>query len=81
MYKPGKIDENADALSRIKINHSKECSKFANILASNENKSDSEKTESADEQEITIEEINNEFMNFVELYKNKSLIEYSTMHK
>lgn len=80
IYKPGKINKNADALSRIRINHFKECSKLSSkIYASNQNSpshSNSD-TDTADEQEITPDEIIHEFLNFVELYKTTSLIDYS----
>jgi RNase H-like domain found in reverse transcriptase/Reverse transcriptase (RNA-dependent DNA polymerase)/Integrase zinc binding domain/Integrase core domain len=38
IYKPGRINKNADALSRIKINYFKNCAKFqTKVYASNEN--------------------------------------------
>ena len=76
IYKPGKINKNADALSRIKINHFSDCSKFhSKILAANEESDDDENSDN--DEEITNEQISEEFNTFVKLYKTKSLIDYS----
>lgn len=76
VYKPGKTNKNADALSRIKINHFSECSKFnSKVLAANNDDSDNENSDTDDE--ITNEQIIQEFDTFSNLYKTKSLIDYS----
>lgn len=93
-YKPGKINKNADALSRIKVNHYKDCSDLSNkisILASNkdENETDDFRNRpSTSRQEIPIDEIESddeptldqiteEYNTFVNLYKIRSIIDYS----
>lgn len=76
-HKPGKINKNADALSRIKINHFQECINLnSRIFASNEKETE-EETEPNDLEENEIEEITEEYNRFVDLYKSKSLIDYS----
>ena len=89
VYKPGKINKNADALSRIKINHFqnrlnhvKNCITFHNNLQQNEPSTSREHETSDDESEeieneITAEEISREFDIFQNLYETKSLIDYS----
>lgn len=85
-HKPGKINKNADALSRIKINHFQECVKFQQkipLFANNEdetteedepNKVDEVEQEESDEDHRQVIE---EYNRFVNLYDTASLIDYS----
>ena len=90
-YKPGKINKNADALSRIKVNHFQECAKFQSeytVHAGNkldESQPGSDKVQEIPESEsdqsdvdpVDLDQIKEEYNNFVHLYKTKSIIDYS----
>lgn len=93
IHKSGKANKNADALSRIKINHFKKCAQFISktnfpIFASNENTPDSEHENENEEIEnedsdndIDIDDrIKNEYNKFVTLYDSQSLIDYSKIN-
>lgn len=90
-YKPGKINKNADALSRIKINHFQECARFQakfNMHITNKDDlneastsglqtvSDEEDDEHSDT-EHDLDKLKEEYNTFVNLYKTKSIIDYS----
>ncbi|XP_072384610.1 uncharacterized protein [Diabrotica undecimpunctata] len=77
-HRAGKINRNADALSRIKINHFKDCANFQSKIslhASNED--DTETQENEDDDEENIEKMSEELDKFIELYRTKSIIDYS----
>ena len=85
-YKAGKSNKNADALSRLKVNHFQECAGFiAKILAANESTNNSKASSSKDPENLDNNEdsenddknITEEYNNFVDLYKSKSIIDYS----
>lgn len=76
MYKPELINMNAVVLLRIKMKHFNNISKFVNKIFAFNN-SDSESTDTADDKEIHIDEIDMEFKNFTELYQTTSLMDYS----
>lgn len=82
IYKPGKVNKNADALSRIKVTHINECidfqsrsklTPFRTLPITEENEPpDLQTDETADEDQLS-----KEFITFVERYKTISLIDYS----
>lgn len=74
-YKPGKINKNADALSRIKINHSQQI-----VALNKEIQEQEESSEDIDDLEISLmspQTMENEFQRFGNLYQTTSLIDYS----
>lgn len=69
------INKNADALSRIKVNHFQQCANLQSkisILASNETEEQNNTDESEQDQKLT-----EEYNTFVHAYKTKSIIDYS----
>lgn len=85
-YKPGKINKNADALSRIKVNHFKNCSNFqSKIYVSSLTKDDPHNrpstsriiSDSEDDFDENTDNVTQEYNTFVNLYKIKSIIDYS----
>lgn len=85
VYKPGKINKNADALSRIKINHFKSCSDLQSnisVLAlgkdiHNRPSTSFQVPDSDDDENDDTHPITEEYNRFVHLYKTKSIIDYS----
>lgn len=85
IYKPGKINKNADALSRIKINHIAECVNFQSktkltpltVLPLNNDNPNDQNDDIDPPDEIDIETISQEFRTFVERYQTISLIDYN----
>lgn len=69
-HKPGKINKNADALSRIKINHFREFTQFNSKILTYDDNDEPEPSDDNDQ-------ITQEFNTFVDLYKTQSLINYS----
>jgi len=82
-YKPGRINNNADALSRIRVNHFQECVKFHSKVrnfALNEEAGPSINNEDPpfeDNSFMNVEEITNEYNTFTHLYKTTSMNDYS----
>lgn len=72
VYKPGKINCNADALSRIRLNHIKE-----SILFNNKVIKEDENSQSSETNNITEEDVLREFQIFQRRHENESLIDYS----
>lgn len=76
LYKPGRINKNADALSRIKINHLKQITAL-NKKANEDPESSSTEIDENEIQLMSPQTMENEFKRFWELYQVKSLIDYS----
>lgn len=89
IHKPGKINKNADALSRIKINHFNKTAEFhKQILVFDEteagpsdlinNPTNTDKvSHESNRDSVEEDDPTDEFNRFVYLYKTKSLIDYS----
>lgn len=74
VYKPGKINKNADALSRIKVNNIQKCVAFHNNI---ENLDDPPDPDNTSDEDIPPEQVAQEYETFEKLYQTKSLIDYS----